>query len=112
MVSIISIENLRKFIEKEKFQCAEIHDKAADMIIFSVMTNDEKKTVNIIYNICADGTAVFEKAHIVDDSFEYFLNYLECMLLNAQCTYIKLYHGDRVVDFSRYDKVPTKKKKK
>lgn len=110
MKNITDIENLRKFIKDEHFRCVEIHDKAGDMIIFSFMTNEEKKTVNVVYNVHKDGTIVFDKAHIVNGTFEYSLDYLEPMLVCAQCTYIKHYCGDRIVDFSRYDK-PIKKTK-
>lgn len=111
MKNITNIENLRKFIEKENFHCVEIYDKAGDMILFSFKTNDEKRTVHVIYTVDKDGTPIFRKAHIVNGTFDYFLDYLEVMLLTAQCTYIQHYNGTRFVDLSRYDKVPIKKTK-
>ena len=110
MNNITNIENFRKFIKDEHFRCVEIHDKAGDIIIFAFMTNEEKKTVHVVYNVRKDGSIVFDKAHIVTGNLEYSLDYLESMLMCAQCTYIKHYCGDRIVDFSRYDK-PTKKTK-
>lgn len=99
-----NIDDFRKFIENEGFRCIEIHYKLTKTILFSFMVEGDEKHVDVTFSNDADGFLGFDNANIVYGRFDCHYAYLESMLLNGQCRYIKHYRGDRVVDFSRFEK--------
>ena len=101
----MDLEEFRKFVEAEGFHCVEVHDNAQDNITFNFEVEGDEETVCVTYdkkNI--NGIYSFAKANIVIGRFNFYCAYVESMLINGQCSYIKHYRGERVVDFSRFNK--------
>lgn len=103
-ITNMDLEEFRKFVETEGFHCIEIHDNAANNITFNFEVEGDKKTVCVTYDKKnVDGIYSFAKANIVIGGFNFYFGYVESMLINGQCSYVKHYRGEKVVDFSRYD---------
>lgn len=101
----MEINEFRRFIEAEGFHCVEIHDNASGEVTFNFEVEGDKETVCVTYDTKnADGYLSFSKANIVMGGFGFYAAYVESMLINGQCSYITHYRGERVVDFSHYEK--------
>ena len=98
------IDNFRKFIKENDFRCIEVIDRSTKEIRFVFMVEGDKTHVTVTFNRDADGFLCFSEADIVQGGFDFHFAYLESMLLIGQCSYIKHYRGNRVVDFSRFEK--------
>ena len=104
-ITTMDLEEFRKFVEVEGFHCVEMHDNAQDDITFNFEVEGDKETVCVTYDKKnVDEIYSFAKANIVIGSFNFYCCCVESMLINGQFSYIKHYRGERVVDFSRFNK--------